>query len=123
MLRESFGTDNKGNAVEAVTLTNANDTQLKVSTFGATIVSFIFTDKAGVKRDIVLGYDNAKGYASHEGYFGATVGRSAGRIEGAKIIIDGVEYTLDKNDGSNNLHSGKSGVSDKIFTIDQIDSR
>ena len=121
MLRESFGTDNKGNSVEAVTLTNANDTQVKVSTFGATIVSFIFTDKAGVKRDVVLGYDNAEGYASHEGYFGATVGRSAGRIEGARIIIDGVEYTLDKNDGNNNLHSGKSGVSDKIFTIDQMD--
>ncbi len=121
MLKESFGTDGNGNAAELVTLTNTNGTQVKISTLGATIVSFIYKDKTGAMRDIVLGYDDAAGYLTQEGYFGATVGRCANRIANAKITINGVEYKLDDNDGGNNLHSGSNGVDRKLWTIENTD--
>ena len=122
MLRESFGTDGRGNEAEVFTITNANGTQLKVTTLGAAIVSFIFRDKNKIMRDIVLGYDKAKTYLEQKGYyFGATVGRYANRISNAKITIKGVEYALEANSETNNLHSGSNGVSHKVWDVDQVD--
>ncbi len=122
MLRENFGTDGRGNDVELFTLTNANGTQLKISTLGATIVSFIFRDRHGVLRDVVLGYDEPVSYLTHHTiYFGATVGRCANRIANARCTIDGVEYNLEANNGDNNLHSGSNGVSHRIWDVDRVD--
>ncbi len=122
MLRESFGTDGRGNEAEAFILTNANGTQLKVTTLGAAIVSFIFKDKDGIMRDIVLGYDRAEAYLEQKGYyFGATVGRYANRISNARITINGVEYALEANSETNNLHSGSNGVSHKVWDVARVD--
>lgn len=122
MVREKFGTDGNGNSVELITLSNENGTKVKISTLGATVVSFLFQDKMGVLRDVVLGYDKAEDYMKNNGlYFGASVGRCANRISGAAVTIDGVEYALEANDGSNNLHSGSNGISYKIWDIEEMD--
>lgn len=122
MIKEGFGTDGLGNAAELVTLSNKNGTQVKISTLGATVVSFLCKDKNGIMRDIVLGYDSAEAYLEHNGYyFGATVGRNANRIKGAKITIGGVEYQLEANSDGNNLHSGGNGVSHRLWEIDDMD--
>ena len=120
--RELIGTDGRGNEVEAVTLGNANGTQAKISTLGATLVSFIRKDKAGVMRDVVLGYDDPASYIEHwDPHVGATVGRNANRISKGKLKINGVEYQLEINSGANNLHSGRNGVSHKIWEIENVD--
>lgn len=119
--RESFGTDGQGNDIELFTLTNTKGTQAKISTLGATLVSFLFKDKTGTMRDVVLGYDDAASYLENNGlYFGATVGRCANRIAGAKAVISGKEYILEANSGSNNLHSGSNGVSYKMWEIESV---
>ena len=122
MLRENFGTDGRGNEAVVFTITNANGTQLKVTTLGAAIVSFIFRDKDGIMRDIVLGYDKAETYLLQKGYyFGATVGRYANRISNARIAINGVEYALEANSETNNLHSGSNGVCHQVWDVDRVD--
>ena len=122
MLKQSFGTDTHGNEAQLYTLENANGTQLKVTTLGASIVSFIFKDKNNIMRDVILGYDKAEGYIEQKGYyFGATVGRNANRICGAKLTIGGVEYALEANSETNNLHSGSNGVSHKILDVESVD--
>lgn len=122
MKREGFGTDGKGNAAELITLSNKNGVQVKISTLGATVVSFLCKDKNGIVRDIVLGYENAEAYLEHNGYyFGATVGRNANRIKGARVTIDGREYRLEANSGENNLHSGSNGVSHRLWEIEDMD--
>ena len=40
-------------------------------------------------------------------YFGCVVGRVGNRIAGGKFNLDGVEYSLAKNDGENSIHGGK----------------
>ncbi len=122
MVKESFGTDGRDNPVELFTLSNGNGTKVKISTLGATVVSFLFLDKTGTLRDVVLGYDSAEDYLKNNGlYFGASVGRCANRISNAKVTIDGVEYALEANSGSNNLHSGSNGISYKIWEVEHID--
>ena len=50
--------------------------------YGATIQSLIITDKNGVKKDVVLGFDNLHQYEddTDRTYFGAVCGRVANRI-------------------------------------------
>ena len=50
-------------------------------------------------------------------YFGATVGRVANRIAGAKFVLNGVQYNLSANDPPNSLHGGKFGWSRKPWTL------
>ena len=117
MTKENFGID-----AELITMTNANGASVKISTLGAAVVSFAVLDKSGVMRDVVLGYDTPEAYLKNSGlYFGAAVGRNANRISNASITIDGVEYPLEANSGSNNLHSGSNGISFKIWEIEEMD--
>ena len=52
--------------------------------------SQVVPDREGSPRDVVLGFDEAKEYASPFGpYFGCTVGRFANRIGGASFEVDG----------------------------------
>lgn len=122
MIREKWGTDGNGNSVERITLSNAEGTQVKISTLGATVVSFLFRDKNGIMRDVVLGYDEPAAYLQNRGlYFGASVGRNANRIAGAVVSIGGEEYALEADSDGNNLHSGSNGVSHKIWEVESMD--
>lgn len=86
--------------------------------FGATLCELFVPDKNGVKKDIVCGYDNIENYATESGYLGATVGRYANRINGAKFSLNGKEYVLYKNEKNSNLHGGKIGFSHKIWDFE-----
>lgn len=119
--RKGFGQDGRGTETELVTLINKKGTQVDITNLGAAVVSFLFEDKNNIKRDIVLGYDDPKDYLSHDCYFGACVGRCANRTANAKVTIDGVVYELEKNAGEHNLHSGKNGVSFKVWDIVEMD--
>ena len=50
-------------------------------------------------------------------FFGATVGRSANRIGGAQFEINGVKYSLEKNDNGNNLHSGMDYYQQRMWEV------
>ena len=102
-----FGKTKEGNTVTKYLLKNKNGMEVAVMDLGATIVSVLVPDREGVNRDVVLGYDTSQEYQDHTCYFGAVIGRNANRIGGAKVVLDGKEYQLEKNDNGNNLHSGK----------------
>lgn len=119
--RRNFGKDRHGNDVTLVVLKNSHDTKVHLSTLGAAIVSFIFKDKSGVEKDIILGYDSAEEYASHDACFGACVGRCANRTAGAKVTISGVTYELEKNNGENNIHSGSNSTVSKNWEVENLD--
>ncbi len=80
-----------------------------LSEYGAIITSVIVPDGAGSELDVVLGSSTLAGYAARHPYFGATVGRFANRIGGARFTLDGVEHPLAANNGKNHLHGGLKG--------------
>ena len=80
-----FGHIPDGTAVKSCDLTNKNGMHLNVITFGATITSLKIPLKNGNFIDVVLGFDTLEAYLNSFNinsapYFGATVGRFAGRI-------------------------------------------
>ena len=114
-----FGTTG-GQDVEIYTLTNAHGLEVRITTYGATIVSLKTPDRRGQLKNIVLGFDQLEGYlADGVPYFGATIGRYAGRIAGGHFTIDGASYRLPLNNGPNSLHGGKRGFDKRLWIADR----
>lgn len=111
-----FGTLSDGTPVTLYRLTGQGDSHVDILDYGATIQSICVPDKNGVLTDVVLGYDDPVQYESRDLYFGATVGRHANRIGGARFTLNGVTYDLEINNGPNHLHGGSRGYHQRMFT-------
>ncbi|KAM0040009.1 putative aldose 1-epimerase [Helianthus debilis subsp. tardiflorus] len=90
---------------------------VKLTNWGATIISLLLPDKNGKFADVVLGYDSVRTYKNDSTYFGAIVGRVANRIGGARFILNGTRYELDANEQQNMLHGGHPGFSDVVWEV------
>ncbi len=112
IIKAFFGTAD-GKEVFLFTLTNSEGTQIKISTYGGVVTSWVVPDKDEKRSNIVLGFDSLSGYLARPPYFGALIGRYGNRIAKGKFKIDGVEYSLAANNGPNHLHGGNKGF-DKV---------
>uniref|UniRef100_A0A7N1A6P3 Aldose 1-epimerase n=1 Tax=Kalanchoe fedtschenkoi TaxID=63787 RepID=A0A7N1A6P3_KALFE len=97
------------------------DITVKLTNWGATVVSLILPDKNGKLDDVVLGYDSLDAYKNDTTYFGAIVGRVANRIGGAHFTLNGVTYQLPANDGNNTLHGGPIGYGDVLWDVESYE--
>lgn len=104
-------------------LENQNKMRVKVSDYGATLVSLLVPDKQGELKDVVLGYENAEGYRDGTVFLGAVVGRNANRLGGASFTIGEKVYSLEKNDHENNLHSGPDYYSKRMWDVKRTDNQ
>ena len=102
---EQFGKTVVGKDIKLYTIENKKGSKAAITNIGACLVNLVVPDKDGNFEDVVLGFDKGEAYLMNGSFFGATIGRSANRIAGAKFEIDGTEYQLDVNDNANNLHS------------------
>ena len=116
--KELYGKTTDGDDVFAFNLENNSGMKVKVIEFGAIVSDIIVPDKNRNFTDVVLGYDNLNEWINDPYYFGATIGRVANRVGGAKVNIDGKDYKLAPNTlpdfGNNSLHGGTKGFN-KIF--------
>jgi aldose 1-epimerase len=120
--RAPFGKLPDGTAIEAVTLSNSHGVSARIITYGATLQALVAPDRQGHGADIALGYDDLTGYVEHPNYFGATIGRFANRIAGARFTLDGKVYTLALNDKPNSLHGGTQGFDKRVWRIESVQS-
>jgi len=116
-----FGHLHDGTEVSLFTLTNAQGMTAAVTTYGALLVSLCAPDRDGRPGEITLGFGSLDGYLGKHPYFGATVGRYANRIAGARFTLDGREYDLAANDGANHLHGGVVGFDRKLWEADPFE--
>lgn len=112
-IEKVFNKDDK--EAELVTIKNKNDMEVKLLNYGATIVEMLVPDRDGNVENIVLTYENIEDYIENQPYFGATVGRTSGRIANGKFILDGKVYELNKNYGINQGHGGQKGFSFRFW--------
>lgn len=98
-----------------VRLANEHGYSVLLSTFGARVVELVAPDRHGILGNIVLGYETEEQYRTDPGgYFGATVGRVAGRIAQGRFIGGGLDFPLRQNEGSTHLHGGPARALDRV---------
>jgi aldose 1-epimerase len=118
--RSVFGKMTDGMSLNLYTLTNSNGMQVSITQYGARVVSILVPDRHGKLGDVVLGFDDLKGYLGNNPYFGAIVGRYANRIAHGRFTLDGVTYKLPINDGPNSLHGGPEGFDKRVWTAKEL---
>ena len=76
--------------------------------FGATVAQIEAPDRNGTPANVLLGFATPAEFRAKNAKvsFGATIGRYAGRIAGARFSIDGTPVQLVADDGANALHGG-----------------
>ncbi|MBR1572195.1 MAG: galactose mutarotase [Lachnospiraceae bacterium] len=117
MNKTLWGTDKFGNDISTYEISGKGGMKVKLMDFGATVLEIHVPDKNGNDVDVTLGYEKLEDYFTNDPYFGCCVVPSANRIGGAKFTLNGKEYSLDVNDGENNLHSGFDSICHKMWKV------
>jgi aldose 1-epimerase len=112
---QPFGTTKEGKKITLYTLTNSHHMEVRAMNYGAIIVSLRVPDRKGQVADIVLGHDTLEGYFDNSPHLGGLVGRYANRIANGSFALDGVKYSLPKNNGPNTLHGGIKGFDQAVW--------
>lgn len=109
---------------DTLELVNARGASARLSPFGARLVELRVPDREGATGNVVLGFDTTEEYRRNvDLYFGATIGRVAGRISGAAFSLDGQRYTLVPNEGSNQVHGGAARALDRVdWSAERVDT-
>ena len=89
---------------------------------GAIIKKIELKDKNGDIKNIVLGYEDVEKYRENPTYFGAIIGRTAGRIKNGDLNLTDVIYKLDINNNGNTLHGGKKSISHRFWNVETIEN-
>jgi len=119
----SFGKTPEGTEVFLYTLKNNAGTEAKITNYGGIVVSLRVPDRSGMLDDVVLGYDSLAGYLKETPYFGALIGRYGNRIKNGRFSLDGREYVLATNNGSNHLHGGIKGFDKVVWNAQAVQSK
>lgn len=121
ILQEAFA-ELKGQTITAYTLVNDHGMEVGALDYGCIITKIIVPDRNGARGNVVLGFDTIEEYVEHAPYFGAVVGRVAGRIAGAEFELEGKTYQLAKNNHGNHLHGGLLGFDKVIWNVETFET-
>lgn len=96
--------------------------EMKVSSFGARVLSLLVPDRSGQLADVIVGYATPQEYETLPGerFFGAAIGRLANRLAGGCFTLDGKVYRTSQNDHRNTLHGGYVGFDRKDWTVEEV---
>ncbi|MDA0178441.1 galactose mutarotase [Mesoflavibacter profundi] len=119
--KSEFGKTKDSTPIELYTLKNANGVEMDVITYGGRITSLKVPNKDGKLENVILGFDTIEDYQKDNPFFGALIGRYGNRIAKGKFTLNGEEFTLATNDGSNHLHGGVNGFDRVVWTAKPIE--
>jgi len=114
--------DSSGEDIYLFTLRNKRNTEVRISNYGAIITSLKIKMPDGSCNDLVLGFEDVQEYFSENylkqyAYLGAACGRYANRIKNGRFFLDGKEYRVTQNMGSDHLHGGHEGFDRKTWQV------
>jgi len=99
------------------TIKSSGGLKVEISNLGAKITKLLVANRKGEVKDIVLGFKTADEWRTQETYFNAICGRVANRIKDGRFSLDGKDYQLPLNNGTNSLHGGVEGFNAKIWEV------
>jgi aldose 1-epimerase len=119
----AFGRMPDGTQVDLYTLDNQHGMEVRVMTYGATLVSVKVPDRDGRLDHVTLHLDTLEDYLRGHPLFGSVVGRFANRIAGAAFTLDGVQVKVTPNAGENHIHGGRNGFQKLVWDASPIESK
>ncbi|HND61033.1 MAG TPA: aldose epimerase family protein [Opitutaceae bacterium] len=120
MKSRPFGTMPSGEPVTAWTLSNKTGASVEILTLGGIVRTLSVPDRHGRLADVVLGFDTLAAYVARHPYFGAIIGRIAGRVTNGSLLVEGRAYPLARNNGPNHLHGGLVGLDRRVWQAEPV---
>lgn len=114
-----FGTTRSGEEVHCIRLEHDSGIVAEVLSYGATLRA-LWVPTASGPVQVCAGYETLEEYEAGTCYLGAVVGRCAGRIDGGRFTLNGVEYQLPCNQNGNHLHGGVEGFDRKVWNVQML---
>ena len=108
-----------GDPPRVLLLGNGHGFRLALMDWGATWLS-CQVPVSQMSREVVLGCQRLEDYLSQRAFLGATIGRYANRIGGARFVSGGRQVNLQPNEGLNQLHGGPEGFSSRRWDIVEV---
>jgi aldose 1-epimerase len=116
----SWGQDTAGTPVDLYTIT-AGKVEVKVTNYGARIVSVRVPNRSGKLGNVIVGRDTVQDYGSpFTSLMGATIGRYANRIAKGQFSLDGNTYHIPTSRGGHALHGGTIGFNNKVWAARDV---
>lgn len=103
--------------IQFYTIKSSGGLKVEISNLGAKITKLLVANRKGEVKDVILGFRSADEWRTKETYFNAICGRVANRIKDGKFTLDGKQYQLPINNGTNSLHGGIEGFNAKIWDV------
>ncbi|WP_067842209.1 aldose epimerase family protein [Amphibacillus sediminis] len=103
-------------------LINDHGMTVKFLNYGGIITTITAPDRDNHFENVVIGFDNYQDYLNNENYFGALIGRVAGRIQQGHFMLNGQSCQLPKNEGENHLHGGPAGLDKVVWQVELFDT-
>ncbi|HWS30128.1 MAG TPA: aldose epimerase family protein [Clostridia bacterium] len=119
MIKKDFGVTRGGEPVSLYRLENASGAYAEFLDYGATVRSLVVPNTCGKLADVVLGFDDIRGYEKNAAYIGAFIGRYCNRIGGARFTLMGKEYRVSENEPNRCLHGGIRGFDKRMYSMRQ----
>ena len=113
--QQLWGMTPEGEAIVLYTMRNAQGAEVKLTNFGAAVAGIVVPDREGRMADVALGYKRPEGYFGDGAACGKSVGRVANRIAGGRMTVEGEEYRLEVNNGTNHLHGGTKNFANRVW--------
>jgi len=111
-----FGKTKDGKEVTEFIIENKNGMVIHLLDFGAILHRIYIPEQDDTKTDIALTCPDMDVYSINDTYLGSTIAPNANRIGNAKLTIDGIEYSMEVNDGPNNLHTAfDTGMNKRVW--------
>jgi len=109
-----------GRPVTRYTLSNASGVVVRLINFGAIVTEIRVPDRQGRLTNVVLGADHLDPYLKGHPAAAAVIGRFANRIAGARFTLDGTEYRLAANNGTNHIHGGPNNFARALWSGEML---
>ena len=93
-----------------------NGFSVQLTNLGATVLSILLPKKGGGTDDILLGFDKLESILKRGPMFGTTIGRCAGKIKDARMVINGNKVELTKSH-ENIMHTADFAVLTNVFSV------
>ncbi|MCS4486071.1 aldose epimerase family protein [Staphylococcus americanisciuri] len=105
------------NGIELIKISTKQG-KIVFTNYAASIISWQVDD-----NNIVLGnaVEADEFYPTHPFFFGAAIGRYAGRIADGQFTINGRAYQVEQNDTPHHLHGGCNGMWQRLFDYEVVE--